>query len=178
MVHLGLSSSLSSYSSAAVAVAVAATMIAAAVANVKFIEVSKRKLRHLQTVDKVAKPCRAIKRNSIRGPRQIENLVGKRKKKRSVYYEFQRNSFKHGISFDVVGQGRFPLQGKCHEVTKGFAESQICSCRNKIKNAFIEKWLERSVQATFGTFRLLLGGSTNVQLSLAKNEIYLTFSKS
>ena len=54
-----------------------------------------------QTVDKVAKPCRAIKRNSIRGPRQIENLVGKRRKERSVYYEFQRNSFKHGISFDV-----------------------------------------------------------------------------
>ena len=47
VVHLGLSSSLSSYSSAAVAVAVAATMIAAAVANIKFIEVSKRKLRHL-----------------------------------------------------------------------------------------------------------------------------------
>ena len=77
-----------------------------------------------------------------------------------------------------VGQGRFPLQGKCHEVTKGFAESQICSCRNKIKNTFIEKWLERSVQATFGTFRLLLGGSTNVQHPLAKYEIYLTFSKS
>jgi len=31
-----------------------------------------------QTVDKVAKPLRAIKRNSIRGPRQIENLAGKR----------------------------------------------------------------------------------------------------
>ena len=75
-------------------------------------------------------------------------------------------------------QGKFPLQGKCHEVTKGFAESQICSCRNKIKNTFIEKWLERSVQATFGTFRLLLGGSTNVQHPLAKYEIYLTFSKS
>ena len=55
----------------------------------------------IQTVDKVAKPCRAIKRNSIRGPRQIENLVGKRRNERSVYYEFQRNSFKHGISFDV-----------------------------------------------------------------------------
>ena len=54
-----------------------------------------------QTVDKVAKPRRAIKRNSIRGPREIENLVGKRRKERSVYYEFQRNSFKHGISLDV-----------------------------------------------------------------------------
>ena len=73
---------------------------------------------------------------------------------------------------------RFPLQGKCHEVTKGFAESQICSCRNKIKNTFIEKWLEHYVQATFGTFRLLLGGSTNVQHPLAKYEIYLTFLKS
>ena len=30
-----------------------------------------------QTVDKVAKPHRVIKRNSIRGPRQIENLVRK-----------------------------------------------------------------------------------------------------
>ncbi|MBP8776122.1 MAG: hypothetical protein KBH18_05290, partial [Eubacterium sp.] len=63
-------------------------------------------------------------------------------------------------------------------MTKGFAESQICSCQNKIKNTFIEKWLELSVQATFGTFRLLLGGSTNVQHPLAKYEIYLTFSKS
>ena len=43
---------------------------------------------------------------------------------------------------------------------------------------FIEKWLERNVQATFGTFRLLLRGSTNVQHPLAKYEIYLTFSKS
>ena len=57
-----------------------------------------------------------------------------------------------------VWQGKFPLQGKCHEVTKGFAESQICSFRNKIKNTFIEKRLERNVQASFGTFRLLLGG--------------------
>ncbi len=31
-----------------------------------------------QTIDKVAKPLRAIKRNSIRCPRQIENLVGKK----------------------------------------------------------------------------------------------------
>ena len=31
-----------------------------------------------QTIDKVAKPLRAIKRNSIRVSRQIENLVGKR----------------------------------------------------------------------------------------------------
>ena len=53
---------------------------------------------------------------------------------------------------------RFPLQGKCHEVTKGFAESQICSCRNKIKNAFIEKWLEHYVQATFGTSRFFARG--------------------
>jgi len=38
----------------------------------------------------------------------------------------------------------------------------------KSKNAFIEKWLERSVQATFGAFRFLLGGSTHVQLPLAR----------
>ena len=63
-------------------------------------------------------------------------------------------------------------------MTKGFAESQICSCRNKIKSTFIEKWLEHYVQATIGAFRLLLGGSTHVQHPLAKYEIYLTFSKS
>ena len=63
-------------------------------------------------------------------------------------------------------------------MTKGFAESQICSCRNKIKSTFIERWLKHYVQATFGAFRLLLGGSTHVQHPLAKYEIYLTFSKS
>ncbi len=41
-----------------------------------------------QTVDKVAKARRAIKRNSIRGPRQIENLVGKRGKERNVQATF------------------------------------------------------------------------------------------
>ena len=72
---------------------------------------------------------------------------------------------------------RFPLQGKCHEVTKGFAESQICSCRNKIKNTFIEKWLERNVQATFGTFRLLRVGSTHVQLHSQKTK-FISLSRS
>ena len=42
----------------------------------------------------------------------------------------------------------------------------------------IEKKLGLNVQAFFGAFRLLLGGSTIVQLPLAKYEIYLTFSKS
>jgi len=41
----------------------------------------------------------------------------------------------------------------------------------------LKKWLEHRVQATFGAFRLLLGGSTGVQLPLAKYEIYLAFSK-
>ena len=59
-----------------------------------------------QTVDKVAKPRRAIKRNSIRR---------------------------------IVGQG--------------LALAEIES-----KTTLIEKWLERNVQATFGAFRLLLGG--------------------
>ena len=58
-------------------------------------------------------------------------------------------------------------------VGQGLALAEI-----KIKNTFIEKWLEHYVQATFGTFRLLFGGSTHVQLTLAKYEIYLTFSKS
>ena len=54
------------------------------------------------------------------------------------------------------------------EFLSTYRRARACSCRNKIKNAFIEKWLEHSVQATFGTFRLLLGGSTNVQHPLAK----------
>ena len=64
------------------------------------------------------------------------------------------------------------------EFLSTYRRARACSCRNKIKNTFIEKWLEHSVQATFGTFRLLLVGSTNVQNPLAKYEIYLTFSKS
>ena len=82
--------------------------------------------RPLQTVDKVAKPCRAI----------------------------TRNFFRH-----IVGQG--------------LALAEIES-----KTTLIEKWIERNVQSTFGAFRLLLGGSTNVQHPLTKYEIYLTFSKS
>ncbi len=42
----------------------------------------------------------------------------------------------------------------------------------------IEKELGHRVQAIFGAFCLLLGGSTIVQLPLAKYKIYLTFSKS
>ena len=64
------------------------------------------------------------------------------------------------------------------EFLSTYRRARACSCRNKIKNTFIEKWLERSVQATFGAFRLLLRGSTNVQHPFAKHEIYLTFSKS
>ena len=41
-----------------------------------------------------------------------------------------------------------------------------------------KKQLGHRVQAVFGAFCLLLGGSTIVQLPLAKYKIYLTFSKS
>ena len=55
---------------------------------------------------------------------------------------------------------------------------KVTLAKTKSKTAFIEKWLEHCVQATFGAFCLLLGGSTLVQLPLAKYKIYLTFSKS
>ena len=42
----------------------------------------------------------------------------------------------------------------------------------------VKKRLGHRVQAVFGAFCLLLGGSTLVQLPLAKYKIYLTFSKS
>jgi len=42
----------------------------------------------------------------------------------------------------------------------------------------LEKRQGHRVLAVFGAFRLLLGGSTNVQHPLAKCEIYLAFSKS
>ena len=54
------------------------------------------------------------------------------------------------------------------EFLSTYRRARACSCRNKIKNTFIEKWLEHYVQATFGAFRFLLGGSTNVQLPLAR----------
>ena len=50
------------------------------------------------------------------------------------------------------------------EFLSTYRRARACSCRNKIKNAFIEKWLEHRVQAIFGTFCLLFGGSTIVQL--------------
>ncbi len=58
-------------------------------------------------------------------------------------------------------------------VGQGLALTEIES-----KTTLTAKWLERNVQATFGVFRLLFGGSIHVQHPLAKYEIYLTFSKS
>ena len=58
-----------------------------------------------------------------------------------------------------------------------YRRAMSCSCRNKIKNTFIEKWLEHSVQATFGTFRLLRVGSTHVQLHSQKTK-FISLSRS
>ena len=42
----------------------------------------------------------------------------------------------------------------------------------------LKKRLELGVQAAFGAFRLLFGGSTGVRLPLTKYEIHLVFSQS
>ena len=44
------------------------------------------------------------------------------------------------------------------EFLSTYRRARTYSCQNKIKNTFIEKRLEHYVQASFGTFRLLLGG--------------------
>ena len=56
-------------------------------------------------------------------------------------------------------------------VEQGFALAEIES-----KTIFIEKWLERNVQATLA-LAFCSGGNTRVQHPLANTEIYLTFSK-
>ena len=44
------------------------------------------------------------------------------------------------------------------EFLSTYRRARACSCRNKIKNAFIEKRQGLNVLVFFGTFRLLLGG--------------------
>ena len=44
------------------------------------------------------------------------------------------------------------------EFLSKYRRARACSCRNKIKNAFIEKRLEHYVQATFGTSRFFARG--------------------
>ena len=63
------------------------------------------------------------------------------------------------------------------EFLSTYRRAMSCSCRNKIKNTFIEKWLEHSVQATFGTFRLFRVGSKNVQLNSQKTK-FISLSRS
>ena len=63
------------------------------------------------------------------------------------------------------------------EFLSTYRRAMSCSCRNKIKNTFIEKCLERSVQGDFGTFRLLRVGSTNVQLHSQKTK-FISLSRS
>ena len=65
-----------------------------------------------------------------------------------------------------------------HKVQKHRPNRQVRRWVQLVALGGIEKWLGHRVQAIFGAFRLLLGGSTIVQLPLAKYEIYLTFSKS
>ncbi len=49
----------------------------------------------------------------ISGSPKSESFLGKRRKEWSVYYEFRRNLFKHGISLDVSQvQAIFPEQRK------------------------------------------------------------------
>ena len=64
------------------------------------------------------------------------------------------------------------------EFLSTYRRAGACSCRKHSNKLQFEKRLEHRVQAVFGTFCLLLGGSTIVQLPLAKYKIYLTFSKS
>ncbi len=63
------------------------------------------------------------------------------------------------------------------EFLSTYRRARACSCQNKIKNTFIEKWLEHYVQATFGTFRLLRVGSTHVQLHSQKTK-FISLSRS
>ena len=63
------------------------------------------------------------------------------------------------------------------EFLSTYRRARTYSCRNKIKNTFIEKWLEHYVQATFGTFRLLRVGSTHVQLHSQKTK-FISLSRS
>ena len=44
------------------------------------------------------------------------------------------------------------------EFLSTYRRAGACSCRKYFNKLQFEKWLERSVQATFGAFRLLLGG--------------------
>ena len=62
------------------------------------------------------------------------------------------------------------------EFLSTYRRAMACSCRNKIKNAFIEKWLENSFKEKNGTFFVFLWGRNIVQLPHAKNQKYNTFS--
>ena len=43
----------------------------------------------------------SLQQKQISGSPKSVSFLGKRRKEQSVYYEFQRNSFKHGIAFDA-----------------------------------------------------------------------------
>ena len=74
-----------------------------------------------------------------------------------VYYEFQRNSFKHGISFDV---------------SKGLLLPK------KINSNIYRKKTRTLSPCLFWRFPSFASGRYTRTAPLTKNEIYLTFSKS
>ena len=98
-----------------------------------FTKIKRRTMfASFQTVDKVAKPHRVIKRNSIGVPDKLKIWWGKGERNEVFIMNFKEIHSNAEFLSTYRRARRFPLQGKCHEVTKGFAESQICSCRNKI----------------------------------------------
>ena len=79
--------------------------------------------------------------------------------------------FSNAQTVDKVAK---PHQIKLKYLFASLAKGGGC---NLLHTEGLEKRQGHRVLAVFGAFRLLLGGSTHVQLPLAKYEIYLTFSK-
>ena len=77
-------------------------------------------------------------------------------------------------SIQTVDKAAKPRQIKLIYLFASLAKGGGC---NLLHTEGLEKRQGHRVLAVFGAFRLLLGGSTHVQLPLAKYEIYLTFSK-
>ena len=121
---------------------------------------SRSQLTSAQTVDKVAKPCRAIKRNSIRVPDKLEIWWGKGERNEVFIMNFK----------------------EIHSNTNFFRyrRARACSAEIKFNNRIYRKvWLEHYVQATLENFfkSFARGSIPTYSSRLAKYEIYLTFSE-